>query len=282
MSLFNIAHYEFKMQRRNIAFWLILIVLTGFLFSEVIFSIKESVEIAHSPTPVIHHNVDTDKNITEIKLTALEKKDASFWAGWLFYDRIGLMMLVLMSVLATQVWQRDKNKKMTAMINSRNISAFKYILGKYLGILTAYLFQLSLLLLIAFISFTFISKELFINFNSIEFLLPTFLYLIPSILFSISFLFISSLIVNNSLGAVILHFIYWLYCIGDLSAFEYATKAKFYTYWFFRFDLGFDITSISLLAQKQSMLITHKMIYLSLSSLILLLGTFVYAKKRRN
>ena len=284
MTTLKIAQYEFKLQTRNLGYYLVLLLVTAFLITEVVLNINTKIGTANAATPEIIYNTNQELliNRTEDYSQALQTHSLGFWAGWLFYDRVTLMLTILFAILAAQVWHRDKNRLMTPLIHSRPLSASQYFFGKYLGLIFAYLTQLLFFIVVAIVSMFIIAHQTQLSFSIAEFLAPIAIYQLPTLLFSAAFILVISLLIENPIGTTILFLLYWLYSLGRMNPFTTLPNKLFNTLFFPRVDITFDNSSAALLLANQSAMLQNRLIFLFITALLLVLGAFTYSRKKES
>ena len=278
--IWKIALYEFRLQRRSLAFWLGFIILTGFLVSEVILPSKEVIAIAQASEPVLYYSNDEIINQTEEFRLSLANENLSLRAGWLFFDRMGLMSTILLSTLSAFVWGRDHRHRMEDLIRSRVVKASQYVPGKFLGLALSYGAQILWLYAVGLCAIWYFAWQGGYPFNPLEFIFPQSCYLLVTILFSIAFLLCLSLVMKNSVGVLLVYFLYWAYCVTKLGAMAIASLAEFLTYWLVRFDESMNIEIHSLLISRSTNLYLNRGLYAGLALLLLIITTWIYKHRR--
>ena len=284
MTTLKIAQYEFKLQTRNLGYYLVLLLVTAFLITEVVLNINTKIGTANAATPEIIYNTNQEPliNRTEDYSQALQTHSLGFWAGWLFYDRVTLMLTILFAILAAQVWHRDKNRLMTPLIHSRPLSTSQYFFGKYLGLIFAYLTQLLFFIVVTIVSMFIIAHQTQLSFSIAEFLAPIAIYQLPTLLFSAAFILVISLLIENPIGTTILFLLYWLYSLGRMNPFTTLPNKLFNTLFFPRVDFTFDNSSATLLLANQSAMLQNRLVFLLITALLLVLGAFTYSRKKES
>lgn len=275
--LWAVARYEFKMQRRYLAFWLTAIVLLAFLFGEVLPGILSDAVFATSSEPVEYSTQSGETiNLTADVQEALSVVNFSKYEAWLFADRIGLMSALFISVLSAFVWGRDRESEMSDIVNSRPVTSQQYVLGKYLGVVLTW-GVITLLTTAIGIGRTWqVAHKFDLSFVWLDFISPVISWMGVSLLYGTAFVMMTSILLRSGVGAMLVHFLYWIYNVTQLRMFSASSKGNFLTYWFFRFSERDPV----LLQNRIDDILLNRIFYLAMTAVVLTFVSFVFHQLR--
>ena len=266
--LWAVARYEFKMQQRSLAFWLTAVVLLAFLFGEVLPGIQSDAVYATSHEPVEYSSQSGETiNLTAEVQEALSAVNFSRYEAWLFADRVGLMSALFISVLSAFVWGRDRESEMSDIVNSRPVTSQQYVLGKYLGVVLTWSVIILLATVIGVGRTWQVAHKFDLSFVWHDFVSPVMVWMGVSLLYGTAFVMMTSILLRSGVGALLVHFLYWIYNVAQLRMFSISSRGNFLTYWFFRFN----IRGPALLQSRMDDILLNRIFYLAMTAVMLTL-----------
>jgi len=272
--LWVVARYEFKMQRRSLAFWLTALILLAFLFGEVLPEIGSDAVYATSES--MGYAMETGETINpsaEVQ-TALLTVSFSKYEAWLFTDRIGLMSALFISILAAFVWGRERET--ADVVNSRPVTSMQYVLGKYLGVVLTWGSILLPIIAIAVGSTWRVAGQYALSFVWYDFISPVTVWMGISLLYGTAFVMMTSLLLRSGVGTLLVHVLYWVYNVTRLGMFFNPGGIHFLTYWFFRISRR----NPEILEHRADDIMLNRVVYLIMTAAVLMLMSLIFHRLR--
>jgi len=269
------------MQYRSLTFWLVALVLFAFLIGDVLSIFHSYAMQATSPEPIIIP-IPGGESLDRAALArqALEVASFSTYTAWKFIDRVGLSSTLFIGFIVAFIWQRDRRWDMVDLINAQPITSWQYVIGKYLGAVLTWGSLLAGLILVGAGRAYQVAVQFGLPFAISDFLLPVLPSVGISLLYGTALLLALSLLLQNSVGTLLIYFFYWVYAVTQFSMFQDAGSTQFLTFWFFRADLLFAPESYSLLQSHQGEMWINRLLYLVLTAALLGLCVLVYRHRR--
>lgn len=274
-TVWNIACYEFKIQRHSLAFWLAAVTLTVFVYGEILQGISGDAGLASGQNSFLVQVYGTEAQET------MKAASFSIFQAWSISDLLGLMAALFISVLGAFVWQRDRQFAVMEALNTLPYQSWEYVLGKYLGLVFSWGVLVTPLAVIG-IAWTYVEASRYgLTFFLADFLMPLVGWMLISLAYGTAFVMATSLIVRNGAGTLLLYFVYWIYCLTDVRMLQGATTAKLFSYWLIR--SGYSITRDSLLIVQSRLpvLMLNRVLYLFLAALILWFTVWIFNRFRK-
>ncbi|MFH2102241.1 MAG: hypothetical protein ABIJ39_02635 [Chloroflexota bacterium] len=274
-TVWSIACYEFKIQRRSLAFWLVAVFLTAFLFGEILPGISSGAGLASGQNPFLVEFFGTEAQET------MKVASFSIFQAWRISDLLGLMAALFISILGAFVWQRDGQFAITEMLNTLPYQSWQYILGKYLGVVCSWGVIVAPMAAIGMV-WTYVEASRYgLTFMLADFLMPLAGWMLLSLAYGTAFVMAASLIVRNGAATLLLYFFYWAYCIMDVGMLQGASTAKLFSYWLIRSGVTIARDSLLLVQARLPVLLLNRCLYLTLAAVILWLIARLFTHFRR-
>lgn len=201
----------------------------------------------------------------------MEKDKLTRGYGRLFADYMGITAGIYLIFLSAFVITRDKRSKMDGLIYSRKISSFKYILAKYIGLFVSVFIGYIVVATHATIMFTKIASINNYTIDYFAFYKYTIIWIIPTILFTLSIGFIISIVFGNGIVAIPFQFILFSRSVLPLSG-DYGLD---------KFMIRFNSSGkYEQYIQWRPQIITNRIFYVILSIAILIISVLVFEWKR--
>jgi ABC-type transport system involved in multi-copper enzyme maturation permease subunit len=193
---------------------------------------------------------------------------------------MGLMSALFIGLLIAFVWGRDRNCEMLDVVNSRPVTSWQYVLGKYLGVVLTW--GILVLLVVALgVGRTYqLARQFHLPFAWHDFTFPVVAWMWVSLLYGTAFVLAVSLLLRSSVGTLLVHLFYWAYSVMQLTMFQIASKSRFLSYWFFRFDAGMKPGTYTLIQRRQGDVLLNRLFYLGMTMTILVLVVLVFQRLR--
>ncbi|WP_425446492.1 ABC transporter permease [Dethiothermospora halolimnae] len=201
----------------------------------------------------------------------MEKDKLTRGYGRLFADYMGITAGIYLIFLSAFVITRDKRSKMDGLIYSRKISSFKYILAKYIGLFVSVFIGYIVVATHATIMFTKIASINNYTIDYFAFYKYTIIWIVPTILFTLSIGFIISIVFGNGIVAIPFQFILFSRSVLPLSG-DYGLD---------KFMIRFNSSGkYEQYIQWRPQIITNRIFYVILSIAILIISVLVFEWKR--
>lgn len=280
-TLWAVARYEVRMQRRSLAFWLTGLALLAFLQNEVVTGMQTSVAYASSPEPVIFSIMGgVDVDMAAEARQALAEANFSQHAALLLADRIGLMAALFIGVLSAFVWGRDRRYEMPDLVNARPVEAWQYVLGKYLGVVLSWALLVVPILGLGVGRAYQLAGQYGYAFALGDLALPLLGGVGVSLLYGTAFLLALSMLTRNGAATLLVYFFYWVYCVNNMAMFVTAGRLKLLSYWYFRFTGAFYPGTAAQWQQRLGDVQLNRLLYLGLTALLLAGMSVLYQRMR--
>lgn len=211
-----------------------------------------------------------EEALEDFRIT-LEKDKITNAYGRLFSDYMGITAGLFPIFLSAFLLTRDKRYKMHELIYSRQISSFKYVVAKYLGVFISVI--ICYLVLAGHATYLF-TKIASINSYSIDYLAffkYTIVWVAPTVLFTLAVGLLISILFNNGIPAVPLQFGLWISSMMPLSG-DYSLR-KFIV----RFNSAGEYGKYM---EWKPDIVNNRIFFVVVSLAILLIGAWVFEKKR--
>lgn len=191
--------------------------------------------------------------------------------GRLFGDYMGFTSGFFPIFLAAFVLTRDKRYRMSEIIYSREISSYKYVIAKYLGLFISVLLVYLALASHATILVSSMVKSKGYTVEYLAFYKYTFAWIAPTILFTISMGFLIPILVENGIVAIPIQFGIWvcslLPLIGDYSLSKFVIR--------FNVVGGYNI-----FMDSYNTIIINRIFYTIVSFVLVLLSGYILSYRR--
>jgi len=275
--LWAVARYEFKIQRRSLTFWLTAFILLAFLFGEVLPGVLSDAVYATSIDPVEYSTESGEIiNLTADVQEALSAVNFSKYEAWLFADRMGLMSALFIGILSAFVWERDRESEISDIINSQPMTSHQYVLGKYLGVVLTWGIITLVAAVIAVGRTWQVAHTFGLSFVWQDFISPVMIWMGVSLLYGTAIVMLTSLVLRSGVGAMLVHFLYWIYNVVQLRMFSTSSRGSFFAYWFFRFSSR----DPALLQARMDDVLLNRSFYLVLTAGMLMLVGLAFHRLR--
>jgi hypothetical protein len=194
-------------------------------------------------------------------------------AGRLFADYMGIAAGFLPAFLAAFYLRRESASQMHEIIYNKNISSFKYIASKFLALFTLLSLVFILLASCSTIMYYYICKYNNYTFEVLSFFKYTAFWILPTVLFTISFSLFIVTVFERPLVAVALQLILWLISVLPKPG-EYGLYRIF-----IRFNsLGGYESYIKYFYN----IAVNRVFYMFISCILLAFSVYIFDRKRGN
>jgi len=273
--VWSIARYEFTIQRRSLAFWLVAIILAVFMYGEVLQDISNEAGLASGLNPFLVSVYGTEAQET-MNVTSF-----SIFQAWGISDVLGLMSALLLGILSAFVWQRDRRLGVMDMLSARPFQSWHYVLGKYMGVIFSWAAIVTPLVIIGIV-WTYVEAGRYgLTVALADFPMPLIGWMLLSLAYSTAFIMMVSLIVRNGVGTLLIYFIYWGYCVMDVRMLRGASTAKLFSYWLIRSGYSITLDNFYIVQSRFSELLLNRLLYLLLTILLVCLTVWVFNRFRK-
>jgi ABC-type transport system involved in multi-copper enzyme maturation permease subunit len=274
-TMWSIASYEFKIQWRSLAFWLVAIGVSLFMYAEGLQGISSEAGLASGQNLFL-----VDIFGTEAQETMKGARFSTFIA-WGLADELGLISALLLGVLGAFVWQRDRQAGMTDMLNARPFRSWQYVLGKYLGVVFSWGVMVVPLAILG-IAWTFMEANRYgLRVAFADFPMPLIVWTLLTLAYGTAFVMAISLLVRNGTATLLIYLVYWGYSITDVRMLRGATTAKLFSHWLIRSGYSITRENLHVVQARFAELWLNRGLYLSLTVLILGLTVWLFDRFRR-
>lgn len=137
--------------------------------------------------------------------------------GRLYADYLGIAMGFFTVFITAFTLIKDKRYQVNELINTTEVSAFQYVLGKYLADLLVAILPVLLTALHATWMFHGFSMATGDPISYTAFLKYAAQWVMPTVLFVTALSYVLQLIFNNGIVPIILQFFYWKYSVTNLQ-----------------------------------------------------------------
>lgn len=285
-KLLNLIKFELLMQSRSFVIWIVLGLLLIFLFFDISQTIQYEPMQQSSDISVIYSDkkgnvIDSSNWATEEK-EALERKPFSYFRSIQTGERIGLFISFFFGFITPFVFSKDNQHGLIEVINSKDISSAQYVLSKTLSLLI-------IAFVYCFISFVFVSiytfqvaKDFSLSYQFSDFIIPTFINLLVTTFYIISFITFISVLINSGVGGLIVHIIYWFLCMTQMNIIASPVDYRLLLVWLIRYPKRISPTFIELLNLNKTYLFLNRTIYIILFIGLIVLTCLVFDRRRNN
>lgn len=212
---------------------------------------------------------DAIKEYTEV----LNRDRITNAAGREVADYMGITAGLFPVFIAAFILMRDKRSRMQELICSRSVSSITYITSKFAALSAAICipyFILSTLYTVSYLMMAHINHYMV---DIMAFYKYTALWIIPTILFTVSLGMFISAALSSGIAAVPIQFILWIYSVSSLEG-NYSLD---------RFIIRFnEFGNYSSYIKWQNAILINRIFYTLISIILILAASFIWSKKRGN
>ncbi|QUL56263.1 hypothetical protein KDC22_07060 [Paenibacillus tritici] len=215
----------------------------------------------------------TVEEVNEKLKKDLDGKYFTYEVAMRFVDRAQVFSSIIVIPLFVLMFYKDRRYQMEELIHSKKIKPHEYIIGRFSGgmlPLVAVLFLLATIINI-WMCIKFIKVGETVNF--LDMYINFFLFLLPSILFSSVFVVFLSLVFRNSIAALPVLFMYFIFNISEQA----FTGREMNTVSMYKFMIRTDGLIIDY--KLFSIIVENRLLYLLMSLVFLALSAKLWRKR---
>nr|WP_246566004.1 ABC transporter permease [Tissierella simiarum] len=194
--------------------------------------------------------------------------------GRLFADYIGIAISFFTVFITAFTLIKDRRYNTNELIYTTRVSSYKYIIGKYLGDITAAILIVFLVAGHATWMFHDFSKVTGDPISYTAFFKYSILWIFPTIMFVTSLSYVLQLIFDNGIVPIIAQFFYWMYSMTPLTP-EGVQPTKY----FIRFNRAVSYSQFQPLIKD---IYLNRTLFIIFSLVLLFLAIKIWERKRGN
>ena len=270
------------MEARSFFLWVMLALLILFWITDLRGGVYSRANLIISETNQVFMDDSGELlNFSAEAKEAVEVRPFSYYVALNSGDRLGLILTLFFGILSPFVFRRDIQFGLIELINSKKTNSESYVLSKFLALFfIAFVFSLLSFIFVSAYSL-YVSKTLSLSYQITDFILPVFISPLISSLYILSFTALVSIAISSSVGAIVILFVYWFFCVTQLHAISSPPNLNLILMWLIRFVDRMSPKVPIVLEENRNLLILNRCLYIILMIVFVIL-TSVLLKRRRD